>query len=89
MSDVWSAFADPSRRRILAMLRKGDMNAGDIASQFDMSKPSVSHHLSILKQAGLVDTEKQGQNVIYRLNTGVVEDMLAVLAKLAGEGEES
>lgn len=87
MGDVWKAMADPTRRKILALLKKGDMNAGDIAAEFDMTKPSVSNHLNILRQADLVDAEKQGQNVVYSLKTSVLEDMLNMLSSLTGRGE--
>lgn len=85
MRDVWQALADPTRRQILNLLRKGDRNAGDIAAEFNMTKPSISHHLSILKSADLVDSEKVGQNVIYSINTGVLEDLLELIANLAGK----
>lgn len=88
MGDVWKALADPTRRKILSMLKSGEMNAGEIAEKFDMSKPSISNHLNILKQADLVDAEKQGQNVIYSLKTSVLEDMLNVLSSLTGRGED-
>ena len=87
MGDVWKALADPTRRKILALLKKGDMNAGDIAAEFDMTKPSISNHLNILRQADLVDAEKQGQNVVYSLKTSVLEDMLNMLSSLTGRGE--
>lgn len=88
MGDVWKALADPNRRKILSMLKSGEMNAGEIAEKFDMSKPSISNHLNILKQADLVDAEKKGQNVVYSLKTSVLEDMLSVLSSLTGRGEE-
>ena len=88
MGDVWKAPADPNRRKILSMLKSGEMNAGEIAEKFDMSKPSISNHLNILKQADLVDAEKKGQNVVYSLKTSVLEDMLSVLSSLTGRGEE-
>ena len=65
MGDVWKALADPTRRKILELLRQKDMNAGEIAAEFNMTKPSISNHLSILRQADFVDAEKQGQNVVY------------------------
>ena len=55
MGDVWKALADPTRRKILSLLKKQDMNAGEIAAEFNMTKPSISNHLNILKQADLVD----------------------------------
>lgn len=88
MGDVWKALADPTRRRILELLKKQSLNAGDIAAQFNMTKPSISNHLNILKQADLVEAEKQGQNVIYSLKTSVLEDMLNVLSNLTERGEE-
>lgn len=89
MNDVWKALADPTRRKILEMLRKRDMNAGEIADCFDMSKPSISNHLSILRQANLVDADKKGQNIIYSINTSVFEDLLSVLAGFASKGEQA
>jgi len=85
LSQAWNALADPTRREILQLLRKGDMNAGDIAAKFDMTKPSISHHLNILKQAELVKAKKAGQNMIYSLNTSVLEDMMAMIAGLMEE----
>lgn len=88
MSDVWKALADPTRRKILELLKKRDMNAGEIAEQFNMTKPSISNHLNILKQADLVDAEKQGQNVMYSLKTSVLEDILKSLLNLTGKDDE-
>lgn len=87
MGDVWKALADPTRRKILKLLKSKDMNAGEIAAEFNMTKPSISNHLSILKQADLVDSEKQGQNVVYTLKTSVLEDILGMLSTLTGRGE--
>lgn len=70
----FKALADPTRREILRLLAGGSMNAGDIAQQFNMSKPSLSHHFSLLKQADLVRSHRQGQSIIYTLNTSVLED---------------
>ena len=88
MGDVWKALADPTRREILMMLRKGDRSAGEIADNFNISKPSISNHLNVLKQADLVGAEKQGQNVIYSLRTSVFEDMLQLLSSLKGREED-
>ncbi|MEE0872332.1 MAG: autorepressor SdpR family transcription factor [Ruminococcus sp.] len=88
MGDVWKALADPSRREILVLLRKRDMNAGEIAENFDMSKPSVSNHLNILKQADLVSAEKRGQNVVYSLKTGVFEEIMRLLMSLTDKQED-
>lgn len=91
MGDVWNALADPSRRKILELLTKGEMNAGEIADNFEMAKPSISHHLGILKNAGLIDGEKQGQHIIYSINTTVFQDLMRVFAKFTNttNGEES
>ncbi|MGN1432975.1 MAG: autorepressor SdpR family transcription factor [Ruminococcus sp.] len=88
MGDVWKALADPTRRKILSLLKKQDMNAGEIAAEFNMTKPSISNHLNILKQADLVDSEKQGQNVVYSLKTSVIEDILGMLSDLTKRGED-
>lgn len=87
MADVWKALADPTRRKILELLKKKDMNAGEIAEEFNMTKPSISNHLSILKQADLVEAEKQGQNVIYSLKTSVLEDIMNMISNLTNRGE--
>lgn len=86
MTSVFSALSDPTRRAILSMLAKGDLTAGEIASAFDMTKPSVSHHLSTLKVAGLVDATRQGQRIVYSLNTTVFLDTLAGLMDLVDMG---
>ena len=88
MGDVWKALADPTRRKILSLLKNQDMNAGEIAAEFNMTKPSISNHLNILKQADLVDAEKQGQNVVYSLKTSVLEDILDMLSDLTKRGED-
>lgn len=88
MGDVWKALADPTRRKILKLLKKDSLNAGEIATEFNMTKPSISNHLSILKQADLVDSEKIGQNVIYSLKTSVLEDMLKMLSDLTGREDK-
>jgi len=76
MNDIFKAMDDPTRREILKMLRVQDMTAGDIAAQFDMTAPSISHHLDKLKRAGLVTTIKQGQYVLYSINTTIIDDLL-------------
>lgn len=88
MGDVWKALADPTRRKILELLKNKSLNAGEIAAEFNMTKPSISNHLSILKQADLVNSEKIGQNVIYSLRTSVIEDMLRTLSDLTGREEK-
>lgn len=82
MNTVFKALNDETRREILELLRKGNMSAGEIAVHFNISKPSISHHLDLLKQADLVTSEKQGQFVIYSLNTTIVDDILKWLLTL-------
>ena len=74
---MFKALSDPIRRKILMMLKEKDMTAGEIAEKFDISKPSISHHLNILKQAGMVIDERHGQNIYYSLNTTVFEDVMS------------
>jgi ArsR family transcriptional regulator, arsenate/arsenite/antimonite-responsive transcriptional repressor len=79
MNDAFKALADPSRRQILKLLRQGEMTAGELAEHFDMAKPSLSHHFSVLKQADLISARRDGQQIYYALNTTVVEDLLAMV----------
>lgn len=72
---VFKALADGSRRRILRLLQKGSMTAGEIANEFEFSAPSTSHHLSALKSADLIRAERRGQNIVYSLNTSVLQDV--------------
>lgn len=88
MGDVWKALADPTRRKILSLLKDKDMNAGEIANEFNMTKPSISNHLNILKQADLVDAEKVGQNVNYCLKTSVLQDVLKLISDLSSRGKD-
>lgn len=76
LNNTFKALADRNRRRIISMLKERDMTAGEIAERFSISKPSISHHLNILKQAKLVLAERKGQHVYYSLNTTVVQDLL-------------
>lgn len=75
MNLLFKALNDKTRREILEMLKEVDMTAGDIASKFDMTKPSISHHLSLLKQANLVIDIRKGQFIYYSLNTTVMDDI--------------
>ena len=77
MTEVFKALADPTRRRILEMLKEGDLPAGAIADAFSIGKPSISHHLALLKAADLVDAVRDGQNIIYSLNTTVFQEVVA------------
>ena len=76
MNIVFKALDDPTRRKILEMLRKHDMTAGDIADEFQISKPSISHHLDLLRQANLVISIKEGQFIRYSLNTTVFDEIM-------------
>ena len=77
MNILFKALNDHTRREILEMLKEGDMNAGDIADKFNMTKPSISHHLDLLKQADLVVSMKKGQFVEYSLNMTVMDEIMA------------
>lgn len=85
--EAFKALADPTRRHILELLRGGDLTAGEIAGHFDMTKPSLSHHLNALKAAGLVDAERDGQNIIYSLNTSVLQDLMSWFYTLTDRSE--
>ncbi|GIW88881.1 MAG: transcriptional repressor SdpR [Isosphaeraceae bacterium] len=75
MNRVFKALADPTRRRILRLLAGGEKTAGLIASAFPLGKPAISHHLAILKQAGLIRCRRSGQQLHYSLNTTVLQDV--------------
>ncbi|WP_201030671.1 autorepressor SdpR family transcription factor [Parageobacillus toebii] len=88
MNLVYKALADPTRRDILNLLRNKDLTAGEIADHFRISKPSISHHLNLLKQADLVRAEKDGQYIYYSINTTVLQDVLAwILSLQEGKGK--
>jgi ArsR family transcriptional regulator len=76
MNILFKALNDPTRREILELLKKKDLTAGEIADQFNISKPSISHHLDLLRQAGLVVSVKEGQYIYYSLNTTVLDEMI-------------
>jgi len=76
LNDTFKALSDPTRRTILDLLKERDLTAGEIADHFTMSKPSISNHLNILKQADLVTDERQGQHIYYSLNTTVFQDVM-------------
>lgn len=80
--DAYKALADPTRRKILKLLRDDDLPAGVIAEQFEMSWPSVSRHLGVLTSAGLIEARRQGQQVIYSLTTSVLADIVTELADM-------
>jgi ArsR family transcriptional regulator len=82
-NSVFKALADPTRREILHLLRRDEMTAGELAERFDMTKPTLSHHFAVLKEAGLVTSRREGQTIWYALNTTVLEDILAWTMDLA------
>ena len=86
-NETFKALADPTRREILALLRAGEKTAGDLAERFDMTKPSMSHHFTVLKEADLITSRREGQQIWYGLNTSVVEDLMAWTMDLLGDGK--
>ncbi len=76
MNYLFKALDDPTRREMIDLLKEGDLTAGEIAEKFDISKPSISYHLDLLKRADLVISQKKGQYVYYTLNTSVVDDII-------------
>ncbi len=79
MPEIYKALADPTRRRILELLREREMSAGELAEHFKLSKPALSGHFNVLRAAGLVETERQGTTITYRLNITVLEEALMAL----------
>ena len=88
LQDALKALSDPTRRKILELLKEGQMTAGELGSHFEMTGATISHHLSILKKAGLVQDIKKGTFVIYEVNTSVVEDLLTWVSSLIGGKDE-
>lgn len=87
-NEALKALADPSRRKVMALLRKaGELSAGDLAQQFDMTKPTMSHHFAVLKDAGLVKSRREGQQIFYSLNTTVLEDVAMLFMGLVKPDE--
>ncbi len=76
MSKVFKALSDETRREILKLLSKKDMSAGEISDHFNMSKPSISKHLEILRESELISFERKGQFIIYSINTSVIQEVL-------------
>jgi ArsR family transcriptional regulator len=85
MNNLFQALSDPTRRKILDMLKKKDLTAGEIANEFNMTKPSISHHLDILKRANLVVSEKEGQFITYSINTTELDELIKWMYKLSGK----
>lgn len=89
MDKVFKALADPTRRQILKLLRERDMSAGALAEHFDISKPTLSGHFSVLKEAGLVDVERQGNVLLYRLKLSVLEEAMIPFMDFFGAAPSS
>ncbi|SMB81525.1 transcriptional regulator, ArsR family [Desulfonispora thiosulfatigenes DSM 11270] len=87
-SKIFKALSDANRRKILRILRENDLTAGEIAQEFNISKPSISHHLNILKQADLILDDRKGQNIIYSLNTTVFQELLTFFFDILNKGDE-
>ena len=81
---TFQALSDPTRREILTLLKRGSLAAGDIVAHFDSSGATISHHLSVLRQAGLVDASRRGKFIYYELNLSVLEELMAWIAALQG-----
>lgn len=88
MSSVFKALSDPTRRRVLQLLRTGPMTAGDLAQHFDLSKPTMSAHFAVLKEADLIHAEKSGKSIAYYLKLSVLEEALMGFAHTFGLGAE-
>lgn len=86
-NDTMKALADPTRRGILNHLKKGSMTAGEIGARFDMTGASISHHLSQLKKAGLIQEQRQKNFIYYSLNASVLEEVLLWITQLRGEDD--
>ena len=82
LSKTFKALADPTRRKILELLKKRDLSAGEIAENFAITLPSLTHHFNILKEADLISQERQGQQIIYSLNLSVLEEMIESYFKI-------
>ncbi len=87
MDTVFRALSDPKRREILRLLRSGDMSAGTLAERFPVARSTLSGHLNVLKEAGLVVTERQGTTIIYSLNLAVYEELVSAIMDLLDVGK--
>ncbi len=89
MNDVYKALAHPVRRKILELLRERAHSAGELADAFDLAKPTLSGHFAVLREAGLVDSDRDGTTIIYRINLSVAEEALSGLMELLRIGDEA
>jgi ArsR family transcriptional regulator, arsenate/arsenite/antimonite-responsive transcriptional repressor len=84
MNNIYKALADPTRRRILELLRDGDLTAGELAQHFNLAKPTLSGHFAVLKEADLIQSDKVGTTITYHLNLSVLEESLLALVNTFG-----
>jgi len=84
MNLVFKALSDPTRRRVLQLLRRRPMSAGELSAHFDVSKPTMSAHFAVLQTAGLIEAEKNGRTILYRLKMSVLEDALLAFTHTLG-----
>jgi len=84
VNDTFKALSDPTRRAIIGLLKERDMTAGEIADNFTISKPSISHHLNLLKQARLIQDERRGQTIVYSLNLTVIQEAMGWFLGMIG-----
>jgi DNA-binding transcriptional ArsR family regulator len=89
MNKVFKALSDPTRRRVLQLLRERPLSAGELSDHFPVSKPTMSAHFAVLQEAGLIDAERSGRTITYRLVMSVLEDALLGFAQTLGWGVES
>ncbi len=88
LNNLFHALSDPTRREIIMLLQEKDLTPGEVAEHFPITKPSISHHLDILKRAGLVVTERKGQFIMYSLNMSVFEEAAALITKIFNIGNK-
>ena len=88
MDAVFKALSDPTRREILRLLSHGEKTAGELAERFDVTKPSMSHHFAVLKEAGLIISRREGQQIWYRINSTVAQDVIAWVMELVDRGDK-
>jgi DNA-binding transcriptional ArsR family regulator len=89
VNKVFKALSDPTRRRVLQLLRERPMSAGELSDHFPVSKPTMSAHFAVLQEAGLIESEKSGRTIVYRLVMSVLEDALFGFAQTFGWGRDS
>lgn len=83
-TSLFAALGDPTRRAIVRLLRAGSMGAGELAAEFDLSKPTLSHHFQVLRAAGLIRAERHGTRIVYTLQSNAIEDLTAAVFELLG-----